>query len=368
MLRKMFGVMALMVVSGCTTEFDLIGEYQDRAVVYGLLDPNDNPANGGEGHLIRVQKMFLGQQSAFDMALVPDSSYFDPAKVRVNLVEYGPGTSVTRFAMDTVTIGNKGTGDPDDDEFDFFGPQQRLYHSDHNLDPTKQYGLEILKIDPTTQDTTYAADSRTDIINLASFRFENPSSNSPAVQQMDLYSTGTQSFKDYTIRFRTAANAPVYEVWLRFHYRETLNGVTEEKSVTWLAARLGAVGTLGGQTTQVPLSGENIIRSIGERVPVTQGATRTIGIPGTIDPDWTRDIDILVRMGGSDLSDFIDVNSSTNTGAVQDRPAFSNINNGVGLFSTRTSSTFEGVAFSINTLQILQSNPYTAHLEFEIDE
>lgn len=363
--KSLATLLTITILNGCSTDFDLVGQYQDRAVVYGLLDPNDNPSNGGNGHLFRVQKMFLGQASAFDMALIPDSSYFNPAELKVNLIEYGANGSEARFAMDTTSIDNKDAGNPDDETFDFFGGRQRLYRSTHNIDQAKEYGLEILKIDPSTQDTVYAASSRTDIVNRSNFfRFINPNSNSTVPQQMDLFNTPSQTFKDYTMRFNTAANAPVYEVWLTFHYREIINGVETPKSTTWLAARLNKLGTSGNANTQVPLSGESIIRRIGEMVPANADAVRLIGITSDVNPNNTRDIDVMMRMGGQSLADFLEINSTSNTSAVQDKPTYTNIDNGLGLFSSRTSSTYEGVYFSISTLTALESSQYTAGRNF----
>lgn len=356
--------------NGCSTDFDLVGDYQDRAVVYALLDPDDNPANGGDGHFFRIQKMFLGQASAFDMALVPDSNYFDPAVITVNLLEFGQGNTVSRFPMDTVTIDGKETGDPDDNEFDFFGPKQRLYVSVRNIDPAKEYGLEVIKTDPATQDTTYMADSRTFIVNKSTFRFLTPSSNAQGAQipqVMDLFSPTQQTFKDYSVRFNTAKDAPIYEVWFRFHYREIINGTETAKSVEWRAGTLRNAGLQGGQTVQSVISGENIIRRIGELVPLNPDAVRIIGIPRVPDTQQssTKDVDIVIRMGGRYLADFMEINSPDNTGAVQDRPTYTNINNGVGLLSSRTTATFEGVYFNDATLTVIESSPFTVDRNFQ---
>jgi hypothetical protein len=348
----------------CSTEFELAGQYVDRAVVYGLLDPIDNPSNGGTGHLFRVQKMFLGQASAFDMALIPDSSYFPVKALTVNLVEFDDNGGESRFPMDTITIFNKDMGDPSDEDFDFFAPKQLLYRSIHNIDPELEYGIEIIKIDQSTQDTIYRADSRTAIVDVSPFRFENPSSTSPLPQQIDIYSSSSQTYKDYTLRYRTANNAAMYEVWLRFHYREIINGIQTEKSVEWLAARAEPAGILGGQSTQVPLSGEAILAKIGALVPPNPDALRIIGIERVPAGTQNRDLDIIVRMGGQSLFDFIEINNSSNTSAVQDKPTYTNINNGLGLFSSRSETTYEAAYFPSQTLQVIESSPYTAGLNF----
>jgi hypothetical protein len=364
-------ISASVLFHSCSTEFDLTGQYIDKAVVYGILDPADNPNAGGAGHLFRVQKMFLGQASAFDMALVPDSSYFKYDELTVNLVEFDDNDDLVgeRFPMDTISIDTKEEGDPNDDDFDFFAPKQRLYRSDRNIDPDKEYGVEVIKKDLTTQDTIYFADARTTVVDLTPFRFENPSSTSPLAQQMDIYSQSSQEYKDYTLRFRTANNAAMYEVWLRFHYREVINGVETAKSIEWLAASVDVAGAAGGQSTQVPLNGESIIAKIGDLVEPNPDAVRIIGIERDPETTTNRDLDVIVRMGGQSLFDFLEVNSSNNTSAVQDKPVFTNINNGLGLFSSRTSASFTnaqglGVYFPAQTLAIIESSSYTAGLNF----
>lgn len=366
--RKAFVfLVASLVLGGCSTEFDLTGEYEDRAVVYALLDPLDNPSRGGEGHFFRVQKRFLGSASAFEMAMVADSSYFDTNKVVVNLVEFDADSNVLgRFPLTVVTIDDKETGDPDDDEIDFFGPQQRLYYSNRNIDSTKAYGIEVLKKDLTTQDTTYAASAYTDIVRTNTFQFVNPSGNPSAPpQQMNLYNPGAQTYFEYNLRFKTATHAKSYEVWLTFHYRETVGGVEVPKSVTWQAGSVTAPTTEGFKDIQLGLAGENIISNIGSRIPAPSdpNAQLRLGIPGD-NPNYTRDLDITLLMAGQDLFDYIDINNPNNTSAVQDKPVYSNINNGIGLFSSRTSATYQRIYFSENTFNILRSSPYTQHLNF----
>ena len=57
MLRYVIRLVALLTIfSSCETDFDLTGDYQERALIYGLIDPLDN----GNGHLFRIQKAFLG--------------------------------------------------------------------------------------------------------------------------------------------------------------------------------------------------------------------------------------------------------------------------------------------------------------------
>ena len=147
MLRYALGLVALLTIfSSCSTEFNLTGEYQEKALVYGLLDPSDNPNTGGDGHLFRIQKAFLGEESAFVMAQNADSSYFKYEDLFVEVAEYDEnGDETNRWALDTVVIGNKETGNPDDGVIDFFGPTQRLYKLDENIDADMEYEVTLKK-------------------------------------------------------------------------------------------------------------------------------------------------------------------------------------------------------------------------------
>ena len=140
MLRYAIGLVALLTVfSSCKTDINLVGDFEENALVYGLLDPQDNPNNGGDGHLIRIQRSFLGEASAFDMAQIPDSSYFDyeSTTVQMHYVTFsGFDTIIRSSTLDTVNVQGKEDGV-------FFGPEQCPYHFDDNAGAGRDYMLEI---------------------------------------------------------------------------------------------------------------------------------------------------------------------------------------------------------------------------------
>ncbi len=358
------------IIAGCSTEVDLIGDYQDRAIVYGLLDQNDNPNNGGDGHIFRVQKMFLGRASAFDMAAVPDSNYFKVEELTVNLLEID-GNNIQRFGMDTAFIGNKETGDPGDDQIDFFGPEQMVYISNRNLDPNKDYGVEVIRKDLATQDTLYMADAQASLIRIPGQFITNPAlGNNLQAKALELFTTTNNTYRDYTIRMNSAANARMYEIWLKFHYREVVGGVETPKSLDWLIATVDNPGAAIGSVIQRVISGESFYNFIGSSLQRDNSITRIIGIPHEIpnQESTTRDVDVIVKMGGEMLYQYIEANNASNTGAIQDRPVFTNINNGLGLFSSRTTVLFEpGLFLRGQSKQQLINGQYTSGLNF-VDE
>ena len=65
-------------------------------------------------------------------------------------------------------------------------------------------------------------------------------------------------------------------------------------------------------------------------------------------------IDMLMTVGSEDLETYINVNKPI-TGIVQERPQFTNINNGIGLFSSRFTKLIENYDLSDNSLEYLKS-------------
>jgi len=383
MLRYVIGLVALLTIfSSCETDFDLTGDYQERALIYGLIDPLDN----GNGHLFRIQKAFLGQESAFVMALNADSSYFKYEDLFVEVIEYDEdGDETNRWSLDTVMIGNKETGDPDDGVIDFFGPSQRLYKLDENVDAEKEYEITLKKrpnsisiggMTIANMDTvTPIADARTPLVDLSSFSWNTPNQNSsltnPVGRKMDLFNTSGQ-FRDYTVRFDVANRARQYELWLRFHYREIVNGVETEKFIEWRATTFELEP--GADSWQIQVPAEGVFSRIGSELTADASITRIIGLPNGAPNDpfpsdnVSHDFDFFIRMAGDELYEFININNPSNSGALQDKPVYSNVNNGLGVFSSRTEAEYRGLYLSTSAELQLVDGVYTQGLNFTDDD
>lgn len=382
MLRYAIGLVALLTVfSSCDSDFSLTGDYQEKALIYGLLDPNDNPNAGGNGHVFRIQKAFLGEESAFLMAANPDSSYFRYEDLKVELVEYlENGTESDRWELDTIYITNKDTGNPDDEVIDFFGPSQRLYKTATtgadrvNIDPEMTYEIVLTK----RSNDSIIASATTTIVDASTFKWNAPNENSPATpgttRKMDLYST-LGEYKDYTIRFDVAQRAIQYELWLRFYYREVIQGVETLKTVEWRATTF----ELDPNVTdwQVQLSSQSIYNRLATSVQPNPDAVRYIGVPpnyvaqGYTDPFPTdnnkHDFDLFFRVAGEELFQYIDINQPSNSGALTDKPVYTNVDNGLGVFSTRTKVEFQGMFLSGTAADQLAGGELTQGLGFVND-
>ncbi|MCF8463578.1 MAG: hypothetical protein K9G41_01960 [Flavobacteriales bacterium] len=382
MLRYAIGLVALLTIfSSCESDFKLTGEYEEKPLIYGLLDPLDNPNAGGDGHLFRIQKAFLGEESAFVMALEPDSSYFRYEDLFVELIEYNGSTESNRWVLDTVMIANKDTGNPDDDVIDFFGPFQRLYKLNQNIRADRDYEVTLKKrpvnipigaMTIANMDTvTPIADSKTAIVDVSTLSFSRPSQNSgvSSSQRITLVNA-SRDYVNYILNFSSAERGKQYEVWMRFYYRELKGGVETLKSIRWLVQTI-EVGTEG--LIQVPVLSENFYSRIGSVVAQEAGVIRKIGrADGTLgDPfqeGLTQDLDLEVLIAGEELFAYIDINNPTNSTVLQDKPVYTNINNGLGVFSSRSKVEFVNkLHLSVESALELVDGQYTKELGFVID-
>ncbi|MEI6749039.1 MAG: hypothetical protein WCM93_07755, partial [Bacteroidota bacterium] len=72
-------VSLIVLMTSCKTDFDVISEWKDITVVYGLIDQTDT------AHLIRINKAFLGPGNALHYAAIEDSSsYGNNLEVKLN--------------------------------------------------------------------------------------------------------------------------------------------------------------------------------------------------------------------------------------------------------------------------------------------
>lgn len=355
MLRNAIGLVAVLtILSSCKPEVQLTGEFEEQAIIYAILDADQSE------QLFRIQKAFLGEESAFVMAQNPDSSYFRYQDLFVELIEYNETVETNRWVLDTVMIADKDTGNPDDDVIDFFGPSQRLYSTADdkilentgsnsvNINADRQYEITLKKRPVGTVNMTISnmdtvtpiADSRVEVVDVSTIRFTTPNENAAfngTPQRMSIV-TNSGEFVPYVVRFSTADRARSYEIWFRFHYREVLGGVETVKSLEWRVATLDA--GIDASSVQSEVLAQDIYARIASELEPIDGVIRKIGkadgSAGDPKPNdgRTQDFDVFVKAGGEALTDYISINSPSNAGVLQDRPVYTNINNGLGVFST----------------------------------
>lgn len=293
--RIQFLVLAigLAFLASCSTDVDNYADYKDVTVVYGLLE------TGKDTTFIKINKAFLGPGNALLFAQIPDSNNY-PGKLTVKLLGKRGNIDLPPITLDTITRHNKLAGDSI-----FYFPAQKLYYTTAAIDANALYKLTIDR--PGGQVT-----SSTEVVR--DFPITQPISR-----------INFAALAPGTIRWNSAQFGKRYEVTLIFHYEEIVPGNpdTLKKTMEWTLGSRKAERLTGGDQLEISYIGEEFYNRLGGQLSNILNVKRFAGV-----------VDVIIASGGDELSTYLDVNAPNNS-IVQERPEYTNIENGIGLFSSR---------------------------------
>ena len=308
----------LPLLFSCETDFDVNANWKDVTIVYGLIDPNN------EDQLIKINKAYLGQGDAIQMASISDSTNYDPSNLIVKIhrvreqVFNTYDTLSTVVLTDTVLDKDDGLFSTDDNIIYTFKKPSSFYNTN------SIYVLEILNLSSGQKVT-----SETEIINSFSFESLNPSF------EWGLYNgelADSLRFRTKNIEWQNSNNGVIYQLDILINYLES-----------------GIVNSLSWSQPIVEYSSGNMSLKI-------KGDQFFQFLENNLDnntPKQFLNLDLVMTIGAQDLKTYIDVNQPF-SGIVQERPVFSNIDNGVGLFSSRyTYDEIKGIELTNSTLNYM---------------
>ena len=318
----LFFTILLSLFFSCTTDFDVNAEWKDITVVYCLLNQNDS------SHYVKVNKAFLGEQDAYIMAQISDS--FNYENINVSLERWINNNLLQTIILDTTYI-NKEHGI-------FATDNNIIYKTTDSIYADSEYKL-IIDIPGKEQIT-----SSTKLI--ARFKVLN---NFEAPQRV----IGFSSSSPETIEWNSVENARLYELTIRFHYyEETTDSGTVAKFLDWKQPTKLSPNLDGGEKMSLEIPGESFYQFIAANISVIENVKRIAGC-----------LDFMFMLGGDDLNTYIEVSRPSNT-IVQEKPAFTNIVNGIGIFSCRYDKNIFGKELSDRSVDSLSCGQYTKDLRF----
>jgi len=302
----------------CETDFDVNAEWQDVTVVFGLLDPNN------EDQLIKINKAFLGPGDALQMASVADSTNYDPSEItvkvhRVKQQQFGGYDTLASVTLnDTLLEKDEGLFSTEENIIYTFKKPSSFYNTN------SLYLLDILN-----ENTQERITSETEIINTFSFESLNPSF------EWGLYNgelPDSLKFRTKNIEWQKSQNGLIYQLDIVINFLEnndTVNLVWSQPLVEY---------TSGNMSLQI--KGEQFFQFL-----VNNLDNNTV--------KQFLNLDLVMTIGTVELKTYIDVNKPF-SGIVQERPTYKNINNGIGLFSSRfTYDDIKGIRLTNSTINYL---------------
>lgn len=298
----------VVLIYGCSTDFDVIAPYKEIMVVDGLLNAIDSVQN------VKVSKAFLGEGNAYVMAQQKDSiNYADVLDVKMERI-------VNRQVMESFTLTRNEMNDKDSGTFAY--PFYVLYSTNH---PILQDGSEY-KITVTNRETGVTATSQTKIVGDMHITSPLPRP-SPLGDSIDLATAG--SAPAYVI-FNPGVNSLVFDLIIRFHYREIdPSGNSTQHYIDWNFA--------DKSSTQTPAEvlfkfyKYDLFDNIGINIPDKPGYTRRTD---SLSPATLRPFEYILIEGTEDLQTYYQLQQPS-SGVVEEPPTFTTVANGLGLFTSR---------------------------------
>lgn len=320
-----------LLFSACSTDLDVNGDWKETMIVYGMLDQSQPK------QYIKINKAFLGEGNAYVDASIKDSVQFVNA-LTVKLKRLSDGTEYTLSPDNTI---------PKDAGL-FYGPDQAnaIYSAAIALNTNSQYKLTV-----TNSETGQEITSQTALINDFAFTYPNPLSPS-----FNMIIAGAPNYK-FKVEWNSSKNARLFQLKVRLNYIDSTTTGNVNQYVDWLFPIQKTARLDGTETMTVDFKGQDFLAYMGNKI------CNTCPTPAGLIARKAGKVDLFVIAGSDDLNTYMEVNTPS-TGIIQERPEFTNISNGLGLFTARyNKAPFSRPLFQ-TTLDSLACGQYTKNLKF----
>ena len=359
-------IVASVTFTSCKNDLNVLAPGKEMVSVYGILNPTEPVQN------IRINKVFSTTGDANVAAQNQSVINFDANELVVTLERYNTGSTTklpTTQGDSKMEIVLTETVITTDDGA--FNNQQRIWQTTDKLYRTGEYKLVIKK---TSDLNTILASAQAAVIDSvktfvsgagnSSMPFiyipSNPSSY-PMHGQYEITTpplTPQSKYIDYSVLvgkpsviFQSILNAKIYSVIIRFHYKDSLSiGIGQSKYIDYNFPSVFSSKLTGGELLRVDMDAASVFyTNIGQ-------ALSKESVPNLIGRQALY-MEYIISAGTDDLYTFLQVNAPSTTIA-QDKPYYSNIIGGVGIFACRSTSSVTKDLWN-NFIDKIACNPTT---------
>lgn len=315
-------------LSSCKTDVDLLAPYKEVMVIYGVLDPTDSV------QYIRINKAFLGEGNAYTFAQVADSfQYADVLDVKLERYKnnnFAGAINLERFEGPPLKDG-------------IFASAPNYLYRTTGLDSI--YQDSEYKLVVTNTQTGNVVTSKTVIVSKVG-SITNPASFQTAVDFAD-------PDNQFIAKFTRGNNAKYYDLNMRFNYYETEIANPSNTQIKSVFFRVNGVEYLSNNSLEIAVPYSAFYSSLKRTIPVDPLVTRT-----------ARSVDLIWVGGAEELYTYYQVNRPP-TGINQSIPQYTNIDGGIGIFSSKYSDAMNNKLLSSRSLDSLSNGAITKDLGFQ---
>jgi hypothetical protein len=334
-------ILSVITLVSCETDIEVNAPYQDISVVYGLIDPEDSV------HYIKVNKTFLGDVNALDLAADAANFNYPAGELDVIIEEYNDDILVQSYSLiRTVNEIPKDPGIFDNSDNVLFK------FNESSIDRNHTYKLKIINNKLNKEITSETKIVKNSIVadpvnTIGKFQFWIGPITTP------------NGFTDKSIKLTTAANIGRVDAVLVFNYTNyytTSSGLDSLKqSVRMPLGELKTSTSQGSESLEWKLTGSSFFDNIKLNVP------DPINVP-FLSHREIGNISLEFNIAGTELSTFMEV-SEPSSSVNQEKPNYTNINNGIGVFSSRTKLLWLSSIDPVTTNQINIQNSTITYLQ-----
>ena len=361
MLRILFAVaLTSTLLWSCKSDLELNAPYKPMTVVFGLLDPS------ADTQWVKINKTWLGDGNNLNYALIRDSSEYNFDEF-TGTVERVKGGAVTHsWMLDSITLSNK------TENGIFFGPEYTAYY----FVPEDGLGNP----DGASYRLFLDFENKEDVEGFSTV-IDAPLSNNSNITQppagFDGYELNLANvtpdgthYNSFEFKWNSSDNAGRYELSLNVHYIEYVwddvahtNLISEkQKSINWFLGSVLVPADNQNAQLKKEVKWESFYRMLRNVLNEDTKITRQFGIWDE-DAQKLRAFDMVLTVANDELNTYLEVNEPV-TGIIQERPEYTNLSNGLGLWASRTQQKVLGLKPSLGTIRELVEGEYTATLNF----
>jgi hypothetical protein len=324
---------ATLLWSSCETDFQLEGDWKDIPVVYSFLSVQDT------AFYIRVERAFLEPGgNAREIAQIPDSIYYDINDVTVKLERLSDGATAVLERVD-----GRNEGYPRE-EGDFVNEPNYLYKLKPSQLPLNEGSSFRVIIEREGEEPATASSVLISEIEVASL----PTSG--------FFNFGDYS-KDTRFGFRPSnEEGRIFDIRMIFKYRETdaaNPGNFISKEAEWIVANnITRDNSVSAQS--VTVDNEAFYQFLASELePISTGNRKFDGIY------------IQVTAAGVEIEEYLQIaNANIGITSAQSIPVYSNVENGVGIVSSRYQVLSNQFTLSSQSRDSLYNSQLTKNLRF----
>lgn len=325
--------------TSCNDELNLIETGKETPIVYAFLSLNDTAT------YIRVEHAFVdATKPATDLAKVADSLYY--SNITVTLVRV---SNNERFVLTRVDGNTEGYRRDDG----IFAKSPNYLYKINNATLSMRLNEVWRVIIQRNGSAKALAQATTRVIG--NYNIFAPQAGASLFLTYD--NTFNIKIESKTIETPTKveidSTAKFYDVKVIMNYDEVIGSVRTAKTAEWLVASGSRrIGT--AIETSFSRNAKGFYTFLGNNISVNANATR-----------FFKDFDIEVTAGGQELIDYVTVGIA-NIGITgsQAIPTYTNVENGLGLFTSRNKTVIKGMKLNDQSIDLLKTGELTKNLNF----